>query len=159
MAKAKRVPRKNSYDLVIKPNFKRIADLLQVGATEDAICKEIGVSSSIWYKYKAQKKEFSELCKQNRRSVVHELRGALLKKALGFEYTETKTYIRTNANGEETSTTEIIKKQALPDVAALNLALKNYDRDNWSNDWQTHEIKLKELALKQKAFENENWEG
>lgn len=157
MAKAKRVPRKNSYDLVIKPNFKRIADLLQVGATEDAICKEIGVSSSVWYKYKAQKKEFSELCKQNRRSVVHELRGALLKKALGFEYTETKTYIRTNANGEETSTTEIIKKQALPDVAALNLALKNYDAANWANDPQMLHLKKQEIELKQRQLEKDDW--
>ena len=157
MAKAKRVPRKNSYDLVIKPNFKRIADLLQVGATEDAICKEIGVSLSVWYKYKAQKKEFSELCKQNRRSVVHELRGALLKKALGFEYTETKTYIRTNANGEETSTTEIIKKQALPDVAALNLALKNYDAANWANDPQMLHLKKQEIELKQRQLEKDDW--
>ena len=149
--------RKNVYDTVIKPNFQQIAAQLQVGATEDSICKSLGISSSAWYKYKSQKKEFSELCNQNRRPVVYELRGALLKKALGFEYTETKTYIRTNANGEETSTTEIVKKQALPDVAALNLALKNYDRANWSNDWQTHEIRLKELELKQKSFENENW--
>lgn len=149
--------KKNVYDIIIKPNFNQIASMLQVGATEENIFKTIGVSSSAWYKYKSQKKEFSELCKQNRRPVVYELRGALLKKALGFEYTETKTYVRTNANGEETSTTEIIKKQALPDVAALNLALKNYDRENWSNDWQNHEIKLKELELKQKSFENENW--
>lgn len=157
MAKTKKVPRKNSYDLVIKPNFKQIADLLQVGATEETIYKQIGVSSAVWYKYKAQKREFNELCKQNRRPVIQELRGALLKRALGFEYTETKTYIRTNANGEETSTTEIVKKQALPDVAAINLALKNYDAENWSNDPQLLQLKKQELELKQKSFESDNW--
>ena len=158
MAKTSRKqPRKNSYDTIIKPNFKQIADLLQVGATEESICKQIGVSSSVWYKYKAQKKEFNELCKQNRRAVVHELRGALLKKALGFEYTETKTYIRTNANGEETSTTEIIKKQALPDVAAINLALKNYDAANWANDPQMLHLKKQEIELKQRQLEKDDW--
>ena len=44
-----------------------------------------------------------------------------------------------------------------PDVAALNLCLKNYDKENWSNDPQSDELKREELRLKFEKFERENW--
>ena len=62
---------------------------------------------------------------------------------------------RAGEKGVETITKTIIK-QSLPDVAALNLALKNYDKNNWSNDPAMLDIKKAELKLKQKAAEN-NW--
>ena len=74
---------------------------------------------------------------------------------MGFEYKETEITEKTGEKGVETITKTIIK-QALPDVAALNLALKNYDKDNWSNDPAMLDIKKAELKLKQKAAEN-NW--
>jgi hypothetical protein len=53
---------------------------------------------------------------------------------------------------------------ALPDTNAINLFLKNYDKENWSNDPQQLEIKKQELQmkkeeleLKKKEFENNNW--
>ena len=44
-----------------------------------------------------------------------------------------------------------------PDVAALNLALKNYDPDNWANDPQMLKIREKELKLREKQVENNTW--
>ena len=49
--------------------------------------------------------------------------------------------------------TETITKVALPDVAALNLCLKNYDPDNWANDPQMLKIKKEELKIKKE----ESW--
>jgi hypothetical protein len=45
----------------------------------------------------------------------------------------------------------------LPDVAALNLLLKNYDKDHWSNDPQMLELRKKELELKEKQIESNEW--
>lgn len=44
-----------------------------------------------------------------------------------------------------------------PDVAALNLALKNYDKDNWANDPQLLELKREELRYKKEQDEKNNW--
>ena len=84
------------------------------------------------------------------------MRGALIKKALGFEYTETKRFTKIE-NGKQVQTIEETKKQSLPDVAAANLLLKNYDKDNWSNNPRNDDLKREELELKKKLFEKENW--
>jgi hypothetical protein len=44
-----------------------------------------------------------------------------------------------------------------PDVAAINLALKNFDRENWANDPQALELHKRELRLKEKQIKNNDW--
>ena len=111
---------------------------------------------------------------KGRRNLVADLRGALVKKALGFDYTETKTvsehiemppemrevllnsgFTREQIEQANLVKTEVMNKHATPDVAALNLALKNYDKDDWSNDWQNYELRKKELELKEKKIDDE----
>ena len=53
--------------------------------------------------------------------------------------------------------TEVAHKHAHPDVAALNLALKNYDKENWANDPQMLDIRKKELELRERQIENSEW--
>ena len=53
--------------------------------------------------------------------------------------------------------TEVIHKKTTPDVAAINLALKNYDKENWANDPQQLELKKKELELRERQVENNEW--
>ena len=53
--------------------------------------------------------------------------------------------------------TEVAHKHAHPDVAAINLALKNYDKEDWANDPQMLEIKKKELELRERQIENNEW--
>jgi hypothetical protein len=52
---------------------------------------------------------------------------------------------------------EETKKNALPDVAAINLCLKNYDPDNWANDPQQIRLKEKELQLRREIAEKDEW--
>ena len=49
-------------------------------------------------------------------------------------------------------------KKAHPDVAALNLCLKNYDPDDWANDPQLLKIKEKELEIRREIADKDNWE-
>ena len=53
--------------------------------------------------------------------------------------------------------TEVAHKEMSPDVAALNLALKNYDKENWANDPQMLDIRKEELNLKKKQIEQNEW--
>jgi len=148
--------RKSVYDTVIKPRFDDILKWLRNGATEKQIYQNLGISYNVFYKYKNEKNEFNELLKKGKESLVEQLRGALIKKALGFEYTETKRFTKIE-NGKQVQTIEETKKQSLPDVAAANLLLKNYDKENWSNDPRSDDLKREELEMKKKLFDKENW--
>ncbi len=150
--------RKSAYDTVIKPRFDDILKWLRTGATEKQIYENLGIKKDAFYKYKKEKPEFNELLKKGKESLVEQLRGALIKKALGFDYTEKKVTTK-DEDGSITIITETTTKAALPDVAALNLALKNYDPDNWANDPQQLKLKKEELELKQKLAQKDIWDG
>ena len=149
--------RKSIYETHIEPRFSEISKWLENGATEKQIYENLGISRNAFYKYKKDKKEFYELLKNGRKNLVVELRGALVKKALGFKYIERKTVAGKDANGETVERTEIYERAALPDVAALNLCLKNYDPDEWANDPQMLRIKEKELELKREIADRDAW--
>lgn len=148
--------RKGAYETRIKPRFQEIKAWVENGATEKQIAEQLDVSYSCFNKYKAEKKEFEEILKKGRVKLVEDLKGALIKKALGFKETTTKHYEKTE-DGKVTSYTEINEQYYPPDVAAINLALKNYDREDWSNDWQHYNLKKEELELKKKLAEQNMW--
>ena len=151
--------RKSAYEEKIKDRFKDIEKWLKGGATEKQIALALGISESTWFKYKAEKKEFAEFVKTvDRTEIVLDLRSALLKKAMGYQYEEKKQYIKEDVlTSKKYKYTEITTKTAHPDVAAINLALKNYDKENWANDPAMLELKKQELELRKEAMENKEW--
>lgn len=150
--------RKDAYETKIKPRFDEIRDWLINGASDDNIIHNLGIHKDTFYKYIKEKTEFSDLIKNGRIAIVAQLRSALIKKAMGFEYQESKIIEREDPDtGEKIRTVETYNKKSLPDVAALNLALKNYDPDNWSNDPQGDKIKREELELKKQKLEKDDW--
>lgn len=168
--------RQSKYETDIKPNLSLISEMART-MTEKQIAKYFNVSyTGSWCEYKKTYPELAEAIKKGRLNLVPELRSALIKKAVGYDYTETKvvtekielpdemyTALREAGFSPEeigaakTIKTEVIHKKVPPDVAAINLALKNYDKENWANDPQTLELKKKELELREKQIENNNW--
>jgi hypothetical protein len=57
--------------------------------------------------------------------------------------------------GHETQYTEIVTKEIDGDIAAINLLLKNLDKENWSNDPANLELRRQELELR-KAIARDN---
>ena len=157
---SKKRGRKNKYDSTILPRWSEIEELKKKGLTEKEIARKIGISYSSWNKYKAEIKEFSELCNTHEvdAEVIEEARSALHRRATGYLYTETKEIYEVNEEGEKRlKKIEKTTKYAEPDVNAINLFLKNYDKNNWSNDPQMYELRKRELELKEKEFEKNNW--
>ena len=161
--------RKNKYETHIVPFFPQISEWLTKGATERQVAEKLGIAYSTFNDYKVKYPELTELLEKSRRNLVADLRGTLIKKAMGFDYTETKVvkehiemphelreallssgFTREQIEQASLIRTEVMNKHATPDVAALNLALKNYDKDDWSNDWQNYELRKRELELKEK---------
>ena len=147
-----RLGRKNKYYTHIKPYLKDIPEMLQT-MTEEQVAKKLGVAYSSWNKYKLEFTELTEVIKKGNANLVSELKSVLKKRAKGFQYEERKIIKEHGKTVRE----EIYIKSALPDVASINLLLKNYDKENWANDPQVIELRKKELELKEKQVEANLW--
>ena len=157
MDEKKKAGRKGKYETHIKPFFDKIDKLLNDGASEKQVAEALGVSYPAWNKYKQEYTELRELCNKPRTKLIDDLRSALIKKALGMKVETKKIYSKKDEDGKEVKYTEITIDELPPDVAAINLALKNYDRENWANDPQSLAIKREELALKKELAEFKEW--
>lgn len=145
------------YETHIKPMLKEIEEWARDYTNKD-IARMCGVAPQTFSGYVNEHRELSEALKKGRTELVKELRSSLIKKAIGFNYTEKKIIKKKNDEGVlEVVAEEIYEKYAQSDVAALNLLLKNYDPKNWANDPQALEIRKKELKLAEKKAENANW--
>lgn len=153
----KKAGRKGKYETHIKPFFDKIDKMLNDGASEKQVAECLGVSYPAWNKYKQEYPELRELCNKPRTKLIEDLRSALIKKALGMKVERKKIYSKKDEDGKEVKYTEITIDELPPDVAAINLALKNYDRDNWANDPQALAIKREELELKKELAEFKEW--
>lgn len=157
----KKAGRKGKYETCVKPYFDVIEKHLQDGATEKQIATEVlQISYAAWNLYKNKYPEFKALCEKPRVKIVKELRGALVKLALGFEYTEKKTYYRKPRGGGESETeflySEVYTKQSLPNATAifgaLNLLDPEYVKDKKAHELKKRELELKELQAEMKDF-------
>ena len=150
MAKGRGRP--NKYRENIEPRLSEVSKLA-LTMTEKQMAQYFGVGYSSWCEYKTKYSEFSEAIKKGREDLVYELKSTLIRKAKGFNYTEKKTI---KEDGKVVREEEYLKA-SLPDVAALNLLLKNYDRDNWANDPQALKLREKELELQERKIEQGEW--
>ena len=150
--------RPSKYEKLVKPRLFEISKWRRIGWTEEEIAKELGLSRRTLTQYKHLYPEFLRALKNETEKLVKELRGALVRRAKGYQYIETKKIYERNEDGQlvHTRTEETTKSQPA-DVAALNLALKNFDRENWSNDPQLLALKREELELKKKQIEKDDW--
>jgi hypothetical protein len=150
--------RPDKYKSHVEPHLDEIAQMCEY-MTEKQIAETLGVSYSSFRDYKNKYPALNDTIKKGRKVLSLELRSILIQKAKGFTYTEKKII---KERDPETGNMIVMReeknvKQALPDVAALNLALKNYDPDNWANDPQLLKLKKEELDYKKENMKNENW--
>ncbi len=152
----KKAGRKGKYETHVLPFFDRIEKLLNEGASEKQVAEALGVSYPAWNNYKKDYPALGELCGKPRTQLIENLRGALVKRALGFTYEEIKQYITEDEDGHKKKHTEITKKQALPDTTAIFGALNIYDPE-YVKDKKAHELKEQELELRKMQAEKDNW--
>lgn len=140
------------YEKLIEPRLDEIAEWAKTMTAED-IARNLGVGKTSFFKYKKEKPELQEALTKGRRKLVTELYSTLVKRAKGFQYEERKQEYEDGILVSETVTI----KTALPDVGSIHLLLKNYDKENWSNDPNITDIKRKELELAERKVENAEW--
>lgn len=103
------------------------------GLIDEQIAHNMGISVSTLYDWKNKYPQFSETLKKGKEVVDIQVENALLKKALGYSYTE-KTSVRklNEETGEyEMVTTKEVVKEITPDTTAQIFWLKNRKPDVW----------------------------
>lgn len=149
---AKRTGRPNKYHTHVQPRLAEIEAMCQ-NMTDKQIAEALGVAYSSFKEYKTKYPDLMAAIKKGRQTLVTDLKSTLISKAKGFSYEEKKTIIKAGMVTQEV----IYTKYSPPDVAAINLLLKNYDKDNWANDPQALELRKKELELREKQVEATTW--
>lgn len=146
--------RKSKYAEYVKPLLPKITEWSKSGATDEEICSALGISPSTFYEYKKKYSEFSEALRTGRQNVVLNIKAALYKRAIGFEYEERRG---TQKNGQLTNI-EIYKRYYPPDTTAAQLLLRNYDKTWRDKDVITSDLKQQEIDLRKAIAEANNFD-
>ena len=143
------------YDTKVQPRLTEIAEWIQT-MTERQIASKLGIGYRTFCTYKAKHADLQRALANGKDELVVELKSILKKKALGYYYKETKTYIK-DEDGKKVRIVEETERYAHPDTGAIHLLLKNLD-ESWRNDDQTTvDLKRERLALERDKEENKNW--
>jgi len=103
------------------------------GLTDKQIAHNIGITEQTLNVWKNQYPSLSESLKKGKEVIDLEVENALLKRALGYEYTETTSERQLNRKtGQyEMTVTKKVVKQVIPDTTAQIFWLKNRRPDIW----------------------------
>lgn len=128
---------KGKYEYWLTPEgLLKLGGWARDGLTDEQIAENIGISRSTLNNWKDKYPDISDTLKKGKDVVDRQVENALLKRALGYEYTEvTREYIP--EVGEVTVTKEVTK-QVVPDTTAQIFWLKNRKPDKW-RDKQEYE--------------------
>lgn len=96
------------------------------GLTDEQIASNMGISTATLYNWKSKHIEILEALKRGKEVVDIQVENALLKRALGYEYTEET--IEIGPTGKKIKQTV---KQVVPDTTAQIFWLKNRQPEKW----------------------------
>ena len=106
---------KGKYQEWLEPEgLLKIEGWARDGLTDEQIADNIGISRSTLNTWKDKYSDISDTLKRGKEVVDRQVENALLKRALGYEYTETtREYI---PELDEMKTTKKVTKQVVPDT-------------------------------------------
>lgn len=102
------------------------------GLSNEQIAKNIGINPDTLYTWIKKFPEIDEALKKGKEVVDIEVENALLKRAMGYEYEEVKTYIE-ETDGKKKKKVEKTTKHVPADVTAGIFWLRNRKGLVWSN--------------------------
>lgn len=150
--------RKSVYESAILPHIDEIRQAVSTGATIPEIASALGIAESTLNKYKAEKKELADAFARGREKVVIDIKAALLKKAIGFQYEEEKRVGRKDKNGENIILVEKYSRYCPPSETAAAMLLRNYDKDWRDTDSNSVEMRHQEHELRKAIAEANNFD-
>lgn len=136
------------YEECVAPRLDEVAAWAAQGLSKVQIAVNLGIGYSSIARYICRFPEFAAAISAGRNIAVEEIKAAMFRRAVGFEYEETKNVQKTQ-DGVKTVTQETVTKYALPDTAAAAMLLRQWDAQYVDRDATTTSIRREELQLKQ----------
>ncbi|BBU40706.1 transposase [Aeribacillus pallidus] len=106
------------------------------GLTDEQIAHNMGIKRQTLYDWKKKYPDISDALKRGKEVVDREVENVLLKRALGYEYEEVKTYIE-ESDGKKKKRVEKTVKHVPGDVTAQIFWLKNRKPEVWRDKKET----------------------
>lgn len=116
--------------------LERIAGWARDGLTIDEIAEQMGTVRRTLNRWRGKNMQIQEAIAQNKDVADRKVEGALIKSALGYEYTETKTTVEIGADGERRQKVEKYERYSKPDTMAMLFYLKNRKPEVWRDSQQ-----------------------
>lgn len=131
---SKKRGRKGKYhEWLTEESLTKLEGWARDGLTDEQIAHNIGIATGTLYEWKNRFPEIDEALKKGKEVVDIQVENALLKRALGYSYEETKVIVETDGRKR----VERVQKHVLPDVTAQIFWLKNRRPSAWRDK---HEV-------------------
>lgn len=119
---------KGKYERWLEPNALTLLEgWARDGLTDEQLAKKMGIGTRTLYEWKEKYPQISQALKKGKEVVDIEVENALLKRALGYDYTEEKVEI-SEKDGRKVIQTV---KHVAPDTTAQIFWLKNRRPEKW----------------------------
>ncbi len=125
---------KGKYQEWIEPEgLLKIEGWARDGLTDEQIAENIGIGYSTLQTWKAKYQDIRDTLKKGKEVVDRQVENALLKRALGYKYTEITREPGVDPETGETGlvVTKAVVKEVVPDTTAQIFWLKNRMHDAW----------------------------
>ena len=141
---------KGKYQEWLMPDgITRLEAWARDGLTDEQLAAKIGITTTTLYDWKNKYPVISEALKRGKEVVDVEVENALLKRAMGYEYTET----RTETADDGTVKTIVMQKTMPPDTTAQIFWLKNRRPAVWRDKQQVEHSTDKPFEVNIKVVE------
>lgn len=125
---------KGKYQEWLEPeNLILIEGWARDGLTDEQIAYNIGINVATLYRWKQSHSEICNALKRGKEVVDRQVENALLKRALGYKYTETtrELVIDKDTGYSHMEVTKVVEKEVQPDTTAQIFWLKNRKPKEW----------------------------
>jgi len=119
-----RTGRPSAYDPKVTPILA--GWLAREGKIDTEIAEAFEINLATHYRWQHRHPEYREALKKNKRLIDEQVVDSLLKRALGYDYTESE-----NIMGPEGATVKTKRKHMAADVTACIFWLKNRQPEKW----------------------------
>lgn len=141
---------KGKYQEWLTPDgVTRLEAWARDGLTDEQLAAKLGITATTLYDWKSKYPVISEALKRGKEVVDVEVENALLKRAMGYEYTET----RTETADDGTVKTIVTQKTMPPDTTAQIFWLKNRRPAVWRDKQQVEHSTDKPFEVNIKVVE------
>ena len=118
------------HEYLTEDGLTKLTGWAKDGLVDEQIANNIGIARGTLYEWKRKYPAIDDALKKGKEVVDFEVENALFKRALGYEYQETKV-IRETINGVEHVREEVTQKHMPSDSTSMIFWLKNRQPDKW----------------------------